>query len=122
MQRIGKNFAGFDSDSNAMIVLEADQPLGAQAHHYYDGLIKKLEADTVHVEHVADFWGDPLTASGAQSNDGKSAYVQVYLRGNQGEALANESVAAVDACHAERHAGSNGCAARQFERDGRRVR
>jgi len=95
MQRIGANFEEFDSDSNAMILLEADQPLGADAHHYYDELIKKLEADTTHVEHVADFWSDPLTASGAQSNDGKSAYVQVYLRGNQGEAMANESVAAV---------------------------
>jgi RND superfamily putative drug exporter len=47
------------------------------------------------VQHVADFWGDPLTASGAQSNDGKAAYVQVYLRGNIGETLANESVDAV---------------------------
>ena len=73
----------------------SDQPLGADAHHYYDELIKKLEADTTHVEHVADFWGDPLTASGAQSNDGKAAYVQIYLRGNQGETMANESVAAV---------------------------
>ena len=95
MQRIGGNFEEFDSDSNAMILLEGDRPLGADAHHYYDELIKKLEADTTHVEHVADFWGDPLTASGAQSNDGKAAYVQVYLRGNQGEALANESVAAI---------------------------
>ena len=92
MQQIGSNFQEFDSDSNAMVILEGDQPLGADAHHYYDELIKKLEADTAHVEHVADFWGDPLTASGAQSNDGKSAYVQVYLRGNMGETLANESV------------------------------
>ena len=95
MQHIGANFQEFDSDSNAMIILEGDKPLGADAHHYYDGLIKKLEADTAHVEHVADFWGDPLTASGAQSNDGKSAYVQLYLHGNMGETLANESVAAV---------------------------
>jgi RND superfamily putative drug exporter len=95
MKKIGSNFHEFDSDSNAMVILEGEQPLGADAHHYYDALIKKLEADTVHVEHVADFWGDPLTASGAQSNDGKSAYVQVYLRGNMGETLANDSVAAL---------------------------
>ena len=44
---------------------------------------------------VQDFWGDPLTAAGAQSNDGKAAYVQVNLGGNQGEPLANESVEAV---------------------------
>ncbi|HEY6574891.1 MAG TPA: MMPL family transporter, partial [Mycobacterium sp.] len=47
--------------------------------------------------HVQDFWGDPLTEAGAQSNDLKAAYVQVYLAGNQGEALANESVKALQA-------------------------
>ena len=95
MQRIGEDFKEFDSDSSAMIVLEGDKPLGDDAHHYYDGMIDKLEADTKHVEHVQDFWGDPLTAAGAQSPDGKAAYVQVYLAGNQGETLANESVEAV---------------------------
>ncbi|HTI77373.1 MAG TPA: MMPL family transporter, partial [Mycobacterium sp.] len=91
-KRIGKVFQEFDSDSAAMIVLEGDQPLGVDAHHYYDGLVKKLEQDTKHVEHVQDFWGDPLTAAGSQSNDGKAALVQVYLAGNQGESLSNESV------------------------------
>ena len=95
MQRIGKDFKEFDSNSSAMIVLEGDQPLGDAAHKFYDGLIDKLEADKKHVEHIQDFWGDPLTASGAQSADGKAAYVQVYLAGNQGESLANESVQAV---------------------------
>src|ERR1700752_2733213 len=95
MKRIGKDFQEFDSNSSAMIVLEGDQPLGDSAHKYYDGLIDKLEADKKHVQHVQDFWGDPLTASGAQSGDGKAAYVQIYLAGNQGESLANESVQAV---------------------------
>jgi RND superfamily putative drug exporter len=95
MRKIGSNFQEFDSDSNAMVLLEGDKPLGAEAHQYYAELVKKLEADTAHIEHVADFWGDPLTASGAQSNDGKAAYVQVYLRGNQGETLSNDSVTAV---------------------------
>jgi RND superfamily putative drug exporter len=95
MQRIGKKFQEFDSNSSSMIVLEGDQPLGDAAHKYYDGLIGKLEADKKHVEHIQDFWGDPLTASGAQSADGRAAYVQVYLAGNQGESLANESVQAV---------------------------
>ena len=95
MQRIGKTFQEFDSNSSAMVVLEGDQPLGDAAHKYYDSLIDKLEADKKHVEHIQDFWGDPLTASGAQSADGKAAYVQVYLAGNQGESLANESVQAV---------------------------
>jgi putative drug exporter of the RND superfamily len=95
MKHIGKVFVEFDSDSSAMVVLEGDQPLGADAHAFYDQLIKKLKADTKHVEHVQDFWSDPLTAVGSQSSDGKAAYVQLYLRGNQGETLANESVEAV---------------------------
>jgi len=95
MRHIGQTFHEFDSDSAAMIVLEGDQPLGPEAHKYYDGLVKKLEADTDHVEHVQDFWGDPLTAGGSQSRDGKAALTQVYLRGNQGEAMSNISVDAV---------------------------
>ncbi len=95
MQRVGRDFQEFDSNSSVMVVLEGDQPLGEDAHKFYDGLIDKLEADPEHVEHVQDFWGDPLTAAGSQSADGKSAYVQLYLRGNQGETIANESVAAV---------------------------
>src|SRR6185436_9377854 len=91
-KRIGKVFHEFDSDSAAMVVLEGDQPLGADAHHYYDELVKRFEADPKHIEHVQDFWGDPLTAAGSQSPDGKAAYVQVFLSGNQGEALSLESV------------------------------
>src|SRR3954452_3531032 len=95
MQRIGHDFKEFNSNSSAMIILEGDQPLGDAAHKDYDGLVKKLAADTKHVQHIQDFWGCPLTASGAQSADHKAAYVQVYLAGNQGESLANESVQAV---------------------------
>ena len=95
MMRVGKVFKEFDSDSSAMIVLEGDQPLGEDAHRFYDDMVDKLRADTKHVEHIQDFWGDPLTRVGAQSEDGKAAYVQVYLRGNMGEALGNESVTAL---------------------------
>src|ERR1700732_1837679 len=94
-KRVGHDFREFDSNSSAMIVLESDQPLGADAHHFYDALIPKLAADKKHVEHIQDFWGDPLTAAGSQSADNKAAYVQLYLAGNQGESLANESVEAV---------------------------
>jgi RND superfamily putative drug exporter len=95
MMRTGKVFDEFDSDSSAMIVLEGDQPLGEDAHRFYDDMVAKLRAETNHVQHIQDFWGDPLTRAGAQSQDGKAAYVQVYLAGNMGEALGNESVAAV---------------------------
>ncbi len=94
MKRIGEVFGEYKSNSSVMIVLEGDQPLGDDAHKYYDEIVAKLKADTTHVEHVQDFWSDPLTAAGSQSPDGKAAYVQVYLAGNQGEALANESVEA----------------------------
>ncbi len=95
LKRVGKVFNEFDTDSSGMIVLEGDQPLGDDAHHFYDQLIKKLSADTKHIQHIQDFWGDPLTAAGSQSSDGKAAYVQVYLAGNQGTSLAAESVASV---------------------------
>ncbi|ORV58281.1 hypothetical protein AWC03_14725 [Mycobacterium europaeum] len=95
IKRIGEKFHEFDTDSSAMIVLEGDKPLGADAHTFYDAMIRKLERDRKHVEHVQDFWGDTLTAAGSQSSDGKAAYVQVFLAGNQGSALANESVGAV---------------------------
>ena len=95
MLHIGKVFGEFDSDSAAMIVLEGDAPLGDDARHFYDRLIEQLSSDTRHVQHIQNFWGDPLTAAGAQSADGKAAYVQVYLAGNQGEGLSDESVRAV---------------------------
>ncbi|MGB8501494.1 RND family transporter, partial [Mycobacterium sp.] len=95
MKRMGKVFHEFDSDSVAMVVLEGDNPLGDDAHRFYDTMVHKLSQDTKHVQHIQDFWGDPLTASGSQSADGKAAYVQVFLAGNQGNTLANESVDAV---------------------------
>lgn len=96
-KRIGQKFGEFNSDSSAMVVLEGDQPLGADAHRYYDDLVKRIEQDTTHVQHVQNFWGDPLTAAGSQSSDGKAAYVQVFLAGNQGEAKSLESVDALRA-------------------------
>jgi putative drug exporter of the RND superfamily len=95
MMRMGKDFKESDSDSFAMIVLEGQQPLGGDAHQYYAGLVRELRDDPKHVEHVQDLWGDRLTAVGAQSADGKAAYVQLNLAGNQGTALGDESVAAV---------------------------
>jgi RND superfamily putative drug exporter len=95
MKRMGKDFKEFDSDSFAMIVLEGQQPLGDDARAYYAGLVRELKNDSKHVEHVQDLWGDRLTAVGAQSPDGKAAYVQLNLAGNQGTSLGEESVAAV---------------------------
>ncbi|OBJ02768.1 hypothetical protein A5660_21095 [Mycobacterium alsense] len=95
MTTMGKAFKESDSDSFAMIVLEAQQPLGDDAHTYYRELVRALRNDPRHVEHVQDMWGDRLTAAGVQSPDGKAAYVQLNLAGDQGTTLAKESVAAV---------------------------
>ena len=95
MLHIGKDFQQFDSDTTAMVLLEGQDKLGADAHHFYDELIDKLSQDTTHIEHINNFWGDPLTAAGSQSTDAKSAYVQLNLRGDQGGTEANDSVAAV---------------------------
>jgi putative drug exporter of the RND superfamily len=95
MKKVGTTFHEFDSDSSAMIVLEGQQPLDAAAHKYYGEIVKRLQQDTKHVQHVQDFWNDPLTAAGSQSTDGKAAYVQVYLAGNMGESLSTDSVEAV---------------------------
>ncbi|MDX1873978.1 MMPL family transporter [Mycolicibacterium sp. 120266] len=94
-KKMGAKFAESTSDSIAMVVLTGDQPLDAAAHHYYDELIANLQRDTKHVEHVQNFWGDLITAAGVQSADGKAAYVQLNLAGDQGSTLGNESVEAV---------------------------
>jgi RND superfamily putative drug exporter len=95
MMRMGQNFHEFDSNSTVMIVLEGQQPLNDAAHKYYDELIRQLRQDSKHVQHIQDFWGDRLTAAGAQSADAKASYVQLNLAGNQGTTLANDSVEAV---------------------------
>jgi RND superfamily putative drug exporter len=95
LKHIRQTFNEGNTDSLAMIVLEGDKPLGDDAHRFYDVLIRKLREDRTHVLSIQDFWGDPLTAAGAQSNDGKATTVQVNLAGNLCEPLANESVEAV---------------------------
>jgi putative drug exporter of the RND superfamily len=94
MMNIGHKFEEFDTDSTAMVVLEGDDKLGDSAHEFYNKIVAKLKADK-HVQHIQDFWSDPLTAAGSQSPDGKAAYVQVFLDGAQGTTPAHKSVAEV---------------------------
>jgi putative drug exporter of the RND superfamily len=94
-KRMGQDFKEGNSDTAAMIVLEGQQPLGDDAHKYYDRLIRQLQDDPKHVQHIQNFWGDPLTAGAAQSADNKAAYVQVNLAGRPASTLANESTEAV---------------------------
>jgi RND superfamily putative drug exporter len=93
--RMGQDFNETNSDSVAMIVLEGQQPLGDDAHRYYDRLIQQLQGDQKHVRHIENFWGDPLTAGAAQSADGKAVYVQLELTGRPGATEANDSTQAV---------------------------
>ena len=95
MLAIGEKFQESDSTSMTMLVLEADRPLGEADHRYYDALIRTLRADTAHVQYALDTWGKPITAAGAQSLDGKAAYVLLRLAGDIGQIQANESVDAV---------------------------
>jgi putative drug exporter of the RND superfamily len=103
MKRMGKLFQEFDSDSVAMVVLVGDKPLGSDTRHFYDDLVRQLEHDTEHVQHVQNFWGDLITAAGNQSADSKAAYAQVNLAGNQGETVSDESVHAVEDIVAHSH-------------------
>ncbi|WP_100480289.1 MMPL/RND family transporter [Mycobacteroides abscessus] len=94
-QRMGKLFDESNSGVVAMIVVEGQQPLGEDTHRYYDDLIRQLKADTTHVQHVQDFWGDDMTQAAAQSLDGKATYVQVALTDPRQGVSANQSVEAV---------------------------
>ena len=94
-KKMGAKFQESTSDSIAMVVLVGDEKLGDSAHQYYDNVIGKFERDTRHVQHVQNFWGDLITAAGVQSSDGKAAYVQLNLAGDQGSTQGNESVEAV---------------------------
>ncbi|SIC30853.1 MMPL/RND family transporter [Mycobacteroides abscessus] len=94
-QRMGKLFDESNSGVVAMIVVEGQQPLGEDTHRYYDDLIRQLKANTTHVQHVQDFWGDDMTQAAAQSLDGKATYVQVALTDPRQGVSANQSVEAV---------------------------
>ncbi|AQA06707.1 hypothetical protein BVC93_25470 [Mycobacterium sp. MS1601] len=95
MTRMGAVFGESSSDSMAMIVLEGQQPLGDDDRAYYDQVVRDLKADSRHVEHVQDLWGDRLTAAGAQSPDGKAVYVQLNLVGDNGTTIGQQSAEAV---------------------------
>ncbi|ADG99126.1 Transport protein [Segniliparus rotundus DSM 44985] len=96
IKRQGELFHQFDSDSIAMVLLEDEKkPLGDDARQYYAKMVQRLQKDTKHVEHVQDFWGARTTAGGVQSTDGKAAYVQVNLVGDQGTNEGKESVQSV---------------------------
>ncbi|WP_373307989.1 MMPL family transporter, partial [Mycobacterium paraintracellulare] len=50
MMKVGSTFKEFNSDNSAMILLEGDKPLGAEAHRYYDEIVRRVEQDKKHVQ------------------------------------------------------------------------
>src|SRR5262249_59766615 len=56
MTRMDEDFKEASSGSLAMIVLEGQQPLGDEAHQYYDHLIRQFQDDSKHVQHIQNFW------------------------------------------------------------------
>ena len=45
MKHIGQKFKEYDSDNLVLVTLVGEQPLGQDAHQYYDDLVKKLQQD-----------------------------------------------------------------------------
>ncbi|WP_165605617.1 MMPL family transporter, partial [Mycobacterium kubicae] len=95
MKRIGEKFKEYDSDNLVLVTLVGEKPLGEDAHQYYDDLVDRLRQDNQSVQHVLNFWGQRFTSSGVESYDHKAAYVQVNLRGDQGGAVGDKSVASI---------------------------
>jgi len=71
---------------SAMVVLEGDQPLGAGRPPLLRRPGQANRAGTPRTSSTSRISGRPADGGGSQSADGKAAYVQVFLAGNQGEA------------------------------------
>ncbi|MGV0627816.1 MMPL/RND family transporter, partial [Mycolicibacter minnesotensis] len=93
--KLGERFGGTGTNNFVYVLLEGEDPLGADAHHYYATLLDRINADTTHVNSALDLWSDPQFAPANESADGKAAYVLLNLSGNMGTALAMASTQAV---------------------------
>jgi RND superfamily putative drug exporter len=94
-QQMGAAFNESTSGGVAILVLEGQDQLGEETHRYYDELVRQLREKPQYIQHVHDFWGDPLTAGAAESSDGKAVFVQLDLAGEMGRPESLESVEAV---------------------------
>ncbi|OBK61831.1 RND family transporter [Mycolicibacterium fortuitum] len=93
--RIGKDFHESDSNSLVMVIFEGDHKLANADHAFYDQVVARLKADTVHIQYVMNLWGEGTTAAGVQSADGKAAFVLLRVAGNQGSTESDASIQAV---------------------------
>lgn len=92
---MGKQFQDGAGNNLNYLVLESDHKLGPVEHQYHDRLLKRLRADSAHLDSAMDLWADPLTAEGALSPDGKAAYTMLRVNGELGAANANDALTAV---------------------------
>lgn len=90
--QMGRQFGDGSGGNLNYLVIESEHPLGAPERAYYDRLVATLRADPANLESVMDLWSDPLTASGAQSGDGKAVYAMLRVRGELGAATANAAL------------------------------
>ncbi len=96
MKTIGKDFQEFNSNSSAMILLESEQQLGPEAHHYYDDLMKKASRrHQARPAHPRFLGGRSVDRRGISERRRQSRVRPIVPGRKQGESLANESIDAV---------------------------
>ena len=96
MQHIGKDFQEFDSDSSAMVVLEGDKP-SAPTRTVSTTADRQAVADKQARRAHPRLLGRPADRGGLTEHRRQGRLRAAVPAGDQGEALANESVAAVRA-------------------------
>jgi len=84
----------YNTSSSVMVVIEGDEPR-APTHTRSTTRWSENCARTPHTSSTSGLLGRYVDRGRRPSIDGKAAYVQAYIAGDQGEAIANESVQAV---------------------------
>ncbi|OHU41837.1 RND family transporter [Mycobacteroides chelonae] len=95
LKHMAKAFGESESNNTAAVVVVKDQPFTEQDRRFRAELMKKLRADTAHVEPGMDMWSDPQFATASESPDKKVALAQLQLAGEIGGPKAMESAKAV---------------------------
>lgn len=94
--RMGNDFNESDFTSVAVLLLETHgRKLDEGDHQYYNEVVRRLLADTKHVQSVQDLWGKPVTMSGSQSADAQATTLNIRPTGDLGSSKANESIESI---------------------------
>ncbi|WP_285030199.1 RND family transporter [Mycolicibacterium sp. lyk4-40-TYG-92] len=93
---MGNDFNESDFTSVAVLLLETHgRKLDEGDHQYYNEVVRRLLADTKHVQSVQDLWGKPVTMSGSQSGDAQATTLTIRPTGDLGSSKANESIESI---------------------------